>query len=436
MIDLGNCLYWLCAILCLLTIELLVLFKFDYFQPSVIFSGTMALSCFLGCIKINSWNLFVGIDTALITLFALLFFSLGSLVAHYHGTAQKSKKIIESAILGHHYVYKVVCISLIMLIFAYFSIMEAYNVSLRFGNTDGIMNMINSLRYPLERGEFNFSRWFSYRRLFAYGALVVSAYLLLKVIIFNSQNSNKMIYLLIFPVILYLPYSILSTGRRDLVHVIIMFCTMGAILYQYKYNNSTKCRVRLLLITFIALAFAIIGYFLLGHLTGKVVSASRDHFTIIAHYGGLSLPALEHYFEGPFLENGLIGQNTLMAFYGNLNTLGAKLPLGRDFLLFTKFNGIDTNVYTVLYRQITDYGVIGCYLLLFSFGIVFTYAYDYLKVNANPLGIMIYGMFSYVPFFLFIDDQFMTIFSTRNLYKVILVYLMYKLLTKKFNSES
>ncbi len=40
-----------------------------------------------------------------------------------------------------------------------------YNMSVALGNHDGVMNMIKTIRFPLERGEIEFSRWMNYRNL-------------------------------------------------------------------------------------------------------------------------------------------------------------------------------------------------------------------------------------------------------------------------------
>lgn len=53
------------------------------------------------------------------------------------------------------------------LILAIMNAKELYELSLQLGNQSGVINMIKTLRYPLERGEITFSRWVSYRNLVA-----------------------------------------------------------------------------------------------------------------------------------------------------------------------------------------------------------------------------------------------------------------------------
>ena len=129
-----------------------------------------------------------------------------------------------------------------------------------------------------------------------------------------------------------------------------------------------------------------------------------------------------------------------MSFYGNLNTLGFHLEKGKSFLPFVQFQGTDsitTNVYTVLYRLIADWSYPGMLLVMFIFGAFLTLWYNHLKYHTSSLSLVIYAHFAYVPFFLFIDDQFMTMLSTQTLYFAGLCAILLWIAEKKntFNTE-
>lgn len=297
-----------------------------------------------------------------------------------------------------------------------------YKMSIALGNNSGLSNMIKTLRYPLEKGEITFSRWIRYRNLIAMAISTSFLYIFInKVIFLNLKKRRVFAYLL--PVVASIPFLLLSTGRRPMIHFVITGCIIAGILYQQRNGYSHYVRLRMLKLLGIAGIFSVFVYFLMGFLTGKVSIGGRSPLTIIAHYGGLSVPALDKFFNEMAVENQYIGQNTLMGIYGNLNNLGLHLETGKDFLPFVSFIGTDTittNVYTVFYRLIADWSYPGMLIIMFLFGIFLTLCYDYLKYHTNPFLLVLYAYFGYIPFFLFIDDQFMTLFKTNNLYFALL----------------
>ena len=417
MVETDNFLPIIMLILLLVTVACIFLFNFDVMQPSVILSIVMTLSLLLGTLNIQKWNLFVGSNTALVFLTGIFAFVGGGIFAHYN----YSKKSIENCLCYKNYFISIPFIlifTLLVLLLAFMSGMEMYNMSVALGNHEGVMNIIKTIRYPLERGEVEFSRWMSYRNIISMSIATVFLYLYIYQVLFGHESRKKtLLYLL--PVIAVVPFFVLSTGRRSIVHFILTACVIACIFYQQKNGYNHFVRLKMLKLLIIAGIVSLLCYFLMGFLTGKVSIGGRDPFTIIAHYGGLSVPALDQFLNGILLENKYIGQNTLMSFYGNLNTLGFHLEKGKSFLPFVQFQGTDfitTNVYTVLYRLIADWSYPGMLLIMFIFGAFLTLWYDHLKYHTSPLSLVVYAHFAYIPFFLLIDDQFMTMLSTQTLY--------------------
>lgn len=440
MIEAENFLPVITIALSFLTVGCIFLFNFDVMQPSVILITVMTLSLILGDLNIQKWNLFVGSKTSLIFLTGMIAFISGGIYTQYH---YYSKIPIRQSLQVRHYHVSVPVIflfTLFILLLALMSGMEMYELSLTLGNQDGIMNMIKTIRYPLERGEVEFSRWMSYRNIISMSIATVFLYFYVEKTLLDKENKlNNLFYLL--PVFAVLPFFILSTGRRSIVHFIITGCVFACILYQQKHGYSRIVRLRMLKLLGMAGLFSLLCYFAMGFLTGKVSIGGRSPFTIIAHYGGLSVPALDQFFNGILIEGQYIGQNTMMNFYGNLNSLGFHLEKGKSFLPFVQFQGTDvitTNVYTVLYRLIADWSYPGMLLVMFIFGALLTLWYNYLKHHISPLSLVLYAHFGYIPFFLFIDDQFMTIFSTSNLYFAILsaILLRFALRSPKLDLSS
>lgn len=438
MVELYNLSSILLLFLLFITVLSLIYFNFDVFQPSCIFNTTFAVSMLLEVLNIEKWNLFVGSYTTVIVILGVTFFFIGSYLVHnialsvdfnYEKNENAVYKIRKSVILIGF---------IIMCLFAVISCHEAYIDSIRLGNNEGISNMIKTLRFAIERGNYRFSRWMTYRNLVATSICSTSAYLLIYNIVQRGKISKKDDLILALPAVSFIPFLILTTGRRSFVHFIIMYCIFYGILFQRKHKDTVSSRLKLIKILVVAGVLSISFYFFLGHLTGKVVNQNRDHLTIISHYGGLSIPALDRYLDEISVENQNIGPNILKNIYGNLNRLGINVVPGKDFLPFVKFTGkeqINTNVYTVFYRQITDLSTLGMLTAMVICGIIITGIYEYLKRNNRPILLILYGWFGYIPFFLFIDDQFMTVIATSTVYCTIMDYIYFKMCVIKDKNE-
>lgn len=422
MVEVENFLPILTLIFFFITIGNILIFNFDIMQPAVITSYTMMLSLFLGTINIGKWNLFVGSYTAIIFLLGFMFFFSGCLFSQYAFFTNK-KDTLNIRVIYYSVPYVVIfALSILVLILAYASGREMYNMSLSLGNENGLMNMVKTIRYPFEKGEIIFSRWMRYRNLISMSIATVFLYIYCYKTTFMAEPAKKNIMYLL-PTLSAIPFFFLSTGRRSFIHFIITACVFTTILFQQRKGCNSKIRLRILKLLGVACVCSLVIYFLMGFLTGKVQLGGVGPLTIISHYGGLSVPALDYFLSNPQIENQYIGQNSLVSFYGNLNTLGMRLELGKNFLPFVQFQGtdyVDTNVYTVLYRMIADWSIPGMMVMMFICGSSITLCYNYLKYTSNPLLLVLYAYFGYIPFFLFIDDQFMTIFTTENIYFAII----------------
>lgn len=398
----------------------------------------MTISLFLGVLNIERWNLFVGTETSLIVILGMWAFAAGAVFAHYCSLKKEATNIkkLNQIKLGVYDIpwHLISLCTIIIIVLAYFNFHELYDLSIQLGNHAGIRNMIKTLRYPLEREEIHFSREYSYRSMISMAVATSFLYVFINNLIASKKVAAKY-FSLLFPVFAVFPFFIMSTGRRSIVHFIICGIVLTGIIWQQKYGSMHKTRMKVLKLLGISGIIAIGIYFAMGFLTGKVQIGGRDPFTIISHYGGLSVPALEQYITTIHSENQYIAQNTMLGIYGNLNTLGHHLETGKGFLPFVSFKGTDyitTNVYTVFYRLLADYSMPGLLLIMFLFGMILTYSYDCLRYMHVPGMLVVYAYFAYIPFFLFIDDQFMRLFTTRTIYFATILLAFIYILRKKY----
>lgn len=317
---------------------------------------------------------------------------------------------------------RVILLYSIMIVMFFFAFKEVYNLSIALGNNDGIYNMIKTVRYPLERQEISFSRWFFYimyiSQCISYVAFYVYAFNLLK-------NKNNITYLCLS--MLFIPFTILTTGRLDMLCYLLYCTTTLSILLLRKYNFSLVIKFKILYMCFACIAVFILLFFTYGNLTGKVISVNRTPLTILAHYGGLSYPALDLFLQNTRLEDNLIGGNTLLGVYSNLRFFDIELPKVNVFLEFVQFDGIDTNVYSCFRRYIADYGIIGMGCILTTFGMLYSFAYDYVKYHINIFSTILYSSFVWCVIMSFHDEKFlMSIINTATVYKSLLIFIIIK----------
>ena len=164
-----------------------------------------------------------------------------------------------------------------------------------------------------------------------------------------------------------------------LLNLTIYILLTGAIIYERSQSFHPKAKQKIIIVS-LAAGVSFYAYFCSLVFTGKVSLHGRSPFSIIAHYGGLSAPALSVYLNSTPLESPYIGLTTLWDIYSKLRVLGLSLPQNITFLKFVQFHGINTNVYTAMRRYIEDYGYIGMYLIMYFLGIIYTAFIDSLNI--------------------------------------------------------
>lgn len=415
----------------LLTSFLILFYRGDILQPSILFCGTMTFSAFMASIYADKWSLPFSVDAFFLLTLALFMFSLGDIFCTLKGF---SKKSIQP--LTEHKRYDMnnlvlIIILFIMAVFVYSTARELYSLSLHFGNNDGYMGMIKSLRPAIEAQKIQLSRWVNYRQVFALSVAAVSVYAFLYNVIYSKAKIRDFKFLL--PVIMYIPFTIMTTGRMAMMTFVIFFFILTAMLYQKKYIYSYQSKKRVVAFIII-ISIACVAFFLMmGNLTGKVSNQNHTAPMILAHYVGLSLPAFDVAIHSFSVNTGDIGSTTLLGLYRILSRVGVDLPRVNIFLPFVHFNGIDTNVYTAEWRYFKDFGFWGMCAIVWLLGSVYSFMYNVIKYNikSNCLFMILYAMIAFPLFLSSIDERFfLDLIGTPIIYDILLVWIMEKCILK------
>ena len=111
-----------------------------------------------------------------------------------------------------------------------------------------------------------------------------------------------------------------------LLNLTIYILLTGAIIYERSQSFHPKAKQKIIIVSLAAGVSFLCLFLLFGFFTGKVSLHGRSPFSIIAHYGGLSAPALSVYLNSTPLESPYIGLTTLWDIYSKLRVLGLSLP--------------------------------------------------------------------------------------------------------------
>ena len=429
MIDPGF--MWLLElILFLITGGLLYIFKFDILQPSVLMSASMMLSVFLAAVNTERWQLEFSMTSVLILSLGVLAFATGSLTVtkniYKNAIPKKLPKSIYYNCGAAIYFSMIIMISLAILSFH-----EIYSLSKTLGNTEGIFNIIKTVRPAIEFQSLKLSRWMYYRQYIAMGISYVYAYMFLNNIIYFKWSNKNII--LLCPIILYVPFMIFTTGRMSMISFFIYFVTIGIFLYLKKYYFSLKHNIKAILGLTLLSSLAVIFFLVMGALSGKTTTDTRTPFVIISHYLGLSVPAFDSAYNSVGVENNLIGSHLFVSIYRILNFAGFNFPDVEIFLPFTEFNGINTNVYTAEWRYVKDFGITGMMAIMWLLGGFYSSFYNWLKYSETGIySLLLYGTISYPLFLSSIDERFfLDLFGSSIIYIALALLLAKKILIDK-----
>ena len=410
--------------------------RFDFMEPSVIVVGMMTLSTFMSIIMAERWGLvisstgFIFIVAVLLTFFAGGYFARNCFASNKKGISENTS--FHTYNVGWLTIFFVTALMLIML---YSNVQRVYAISLLHGNIqgfEGYLQMIRIVRPLVESGEmpsfgFKFGVIFNFSRLITYIFIYLFAYNLL------YSKSHRCDLRLLIPAVLEIPFQILTTGRLGLFIVVVYTFIVALILYQKGRNYSFSSKLNALKIMAVGSLLFVGAFLLMGMLTWKGVTSDRTPIVILSHYVGLSIPAFDGLTHLNIPESEYIGSHTLQGVYRLLHAIFAGIPALDAFLPFVRFNGIDTNVFTMFGQYLMDYGYIGTLALAWIFGFIYNLCYSSIKYRTENIEvpIIMYGYLAYPLFLCSISERiFMDFTNTAGAFAVVL-FMMIKIIFSK-----
>lgn len=420
--------------LCILFMFVLLLFMYFYYdydrdvlEPTLLLTGSFAFSIFLVAIYEIRWNLIVHNNTIFVILLSLLFFHGGSFLTHSIIKEKKEYKKYENiSFVNRNNV--IACLLMILsLSFLYLNIRDFYNLAEMLSDSSTISKQLRVVLDNLNNNKVTYSHLHTYRLYFLECLSITNSFYFLYNCIFHKIKIKNFFYLC--PTFIYFVSLFYQGGRQMYLHYLLFMLILGFLMYQYKNHlegHFNKKMIVSLLAIFLLFLLLFIG---IGIFNEKI--QGHNFIKVFVHYDGVNITALDYFINKRIIpDDQYIGTMTLSPIYSNLRSLGFSLPILNAYITeFVPFGEVDTNCFTALRRYIQDYGYSGCMMIMFIVGALFTFIYDYIKYIAFKfLPVMIYSMFSYVLFLSAREEMFFNwMFSTASIYRIILVYGLFKM---------
>lgn len=403
----------------------------ELLSPTIILSSGYLISSFIAILNINDWG-DVSYYTYFVILMAIVSFYIGELIGSeiliktniitkINKTPDKKVKFIITR-------KQVFIVSTFMLYIAYLYYRYTYNLSLIGGNPGGLLNMLSYARLVNVDNE-NFERIGFVLKYGHYFSRAYTYYIIYCIIHnhFTFYGKKTPIFQFI-PVILYIVQAILTTGRTQIMYLVIYIFMLMVINLKIRSNWSNINDFKIIKRGIIAVLIILSSFWIIDiSLRGSIYGNTRGIFSTFSKYISSSLIALDNFLNNPIRDD-YFGKETLYNFYSLLNRVGLNFEVYSSPLEFTTFSGVSTNIYTALRRYIHDFGIVGMVIIQFTLGSVYSYSFKSIKYRKRiGKGLIFYCMMIYPVFFSFIEERFFTnILSLPTLTIVIFISLLWK----------
>lgn len=394
----------------------------DILNPAFVFAGVNFIYIVTCCISNNLYRVEICAKTIYVISVGLVIFTISNIIFRHFSKCNKSsiKFVCESIKVNKWFV---IFLLLLMVIVAFVMARHIISVASRYGGEGNLALSIGIYDNLSKFSDISTGTPILYSiMLFPIRA---SAYIFVAIIINNYFAKKRFDKFLLLYCALYLPFTLLSGGRSELIRF-LMAVLVDILIIKRKVAGSYKrenfknlIRIVLFVVCMIIISFPVLN--LIGK--SRALSSNAPLMHLYKYIGG-PIYNLDSFLSSIIYKSEYWGQETFQGLYSFLgNIFHIKQFSYRLHIPISIINGIDLgNVYTMYYMFIEDFGYAG---LLLVFPICFYYFYSYGKLidyskNKTPLGINLF-VYSYM-----FNALTMLLFSNR-FYENMLSYNFLKL---------
>lgn len=429
--------YFLILANILLVLFCLRLFGRDYANPAIIYSIIwLVASVFTVFYSLRWGGPLSGITVAVIVLGNLMFI-FGILMSSGLIAAQSSKRLDLRTNIKVNNLSFILILGLLFFIVRYVYADLVYLASQAKQDMNGVFKIIELARQITTNYDFATSRLSLNLLRINYAIGIVFFYFFCEAL-FTQKGQLFYKGKLILISILSLGVSLLSTGRTELLGLISGYGMIYMLFYSNYLAWSDSRYSRKLVSVLIKLGigflllFMLVGNFVLNRIDGEGYLGTVDN---LIKYLGSPIQALDYYLTHSdfYPANTVFGQNTLIAIYGSLRSLGLVDFVLTPFLPVVNFNGDRTNVYTIYFYFVKDFGYLSAAVIQFVYGFFYGSLYYIIKkVRFTPMWIITFALLTYSLVISFFQETLLSLLTT-HINRIIYAFIIYfgiKLLSK------
>lgn len=388
----------------------------DYANPGFIYLAVWLIASVSTALYSSKWGEEISLVTVIIILLGNAIFLMGVLSSSTLFPARQIPIKLARVRVNN------ICIILVLLFLA-FSVKTVYSELVYLATQSrqpisGIFKTIELARHMTTNYDFAISRLSLNLLRINFAVGIVFFYFFCESIFSDDKGIFYKGKLLLISLI-SLGVSLLSTGRTEMLGLISGYAVLYILFYSRYYawadsHYSRKLFRALLTIGFLFIVlFIVVGTFVLNRVDNQSELGFLDN---LIKYMGSPIQAFDYYLKNPSLyaNNQVFGENTLIAIYGSLKSLGLSNYDLTPFLPVVNFNGDKTNVYTIYYYFIKDFGYLSILIMQILYGFFFgSFYYSIKRRGFSPLKVIIYSLFAYPLVISFFQETLLSLLTTH-----------------------
>ena len=377
-------------------------------------------------------------NTVIYILTALLALGFGELVANavqkrcsvalslsgYRGL--REKKAAKPIIVKTWFVL-FVCAAMLFVFVWYF--LKMYRFSLLCGNPGSYLNATKYVRDAIMADP---------ELTFEMGTLLTQSVLLSELLsyafcylfFYNRIRFGVTKPLYLVPTLIYALQTICSTGRSDILYLLVVVCVCAFVFMKEKVNWSSKNDGKIIRIGVIAIVIFLAVFRLLGYLTE--VSEKYGMWENFSRYISASMVGTDMFFQkDPLPHNEIFAQDLLKNVYAVLRSFGISIPQYSNFAETYPLAVGTSNAYMSLCGFVRDFGVAAMYVMQFFVGFIYAnLIYAVRKGKCSMKRVLWLGIL-FTPIALSsIANIYSLLIGISAIYKAVYIYVLEQALVK------
>lgn len=319
----------------------------------------------------------------------------------------------------------IICMIMFAVFIFYYNKMYAFSLSC--GNPG---SYINATKYVREAVLADPELSLNMGTLLTQGVLAseMISYVFCYLYFYNRMNFKTSLYSYWIPVLIYSLQTINSTGRTDIIRLVVVISVCAFVFMKKDARWTRKNDVRIVRNGIILISLSLIIFRLLGYLTEA--SLRYDIWENFARYISASMVGTDQFVNSASRSSNVVfGQETLKNIYAILRQVGFDIPRFSNFAETYILVRGTSNAYMNLCGFIRDYGILGMCLIQFFIGYIYTNLIYKIRAGRDNLYPVIWLGILFFPIAMSaIANTYSSIVSIASLYKVGYLYLFNQLL--------